>query len=206
MKIRSIAALFAALALLTACGTDAPKAASDTSATEVVEEQISDTEEPAGDAAEVEPTEEPEPEPTEAPTPEVTNMAVGETVTVTTVDSELLVQLVGTKTSSTPPDEYTEPPTNGLWLGILIQYACAKGSCDYNPYDFVLRGPDGAEYDTAFVYDDPTFEPELQSGTLNAGVPAKGYIVYDVKPGNYSLEYRANIFDGQAASWNVSAA
>ena len=199
-------ALLVGALLVSGCATDAPKAASDTSATEVVEEQIAETEEPAGDAAEVEPTEEPAPEPTEPPAPKVTNMAVGETVTVTTVDSELLVQLVGTRTSKTPANEYVDPPAKGLWLGVLIQYACAKGSCDYNPYDFVLRGPDGAEYDTAFIYEDPTFEPELQSGTLNAGVPAKGYIVYDVAPGNYSLEYRANIFDGEAASWNVSAA
>lgn len=200
MKIAPVLVGTMLVASLTACAS-ADKATSDTSATDAVAQQTAEAEAPATDPI----VEEVQPEPTEAPKPKTTNMAVGETITVETTEMSMQVQAVSAKLSTTPPDEYTEPPV-GKWLGILIQYNCVTGSCDYNPYDFVLRGSDGAEYDTASVYGDPQFEPDLNSGTLSAGVPAKGYVVYDVPAGTYSLEYRASLWDEQAASWTIPVA
>ncbi len=111
------------------------------------------------------------------------------------------VQAVELKASREAPDEYSDPPANGVFLGVLIQYVCQTGPCNYNPYDFVMRGADGAEYDRALV--SKGFEPSLRSGTLTSGVPAKGFVVYDLAPGTYSLEYRGNIFDDEVASWVI---
>ena len=121
-----------------------------------------------------------------------------------TADGGLLkVQTVSVATSKKASSEFTDPPKNGAFVGVLMQFNCVTGPCDYNPFDFVMRGADGAEYDQAFTFNDPTFQPDLKSGTLTSGVPARGYVVYDVAPGTYSLEYRANIFDGEAASWKI---
>lgn len=136
------------------------------------------------------------------PPSRTTNLPLGQTLIATGQDgSSLQVQAVQTKASREAPDQYSEPPANGVFVGVLIQYVCQTGPCAYNPYDFVMRGADGAEYNQAFVSEG--FEPTLKSGTLTSGVPAKGFIVYDLAPGTYSLEYRANIADDEAASWVI---
>lgn len=85
----------------------------------------------------------------------------------------------------------------GTLVGLDITYSCIKGSCDYNPYDFVVRAASGEEAATTFE----GFSPELHSGNLLAGTKAKGFITYDLAPGAYTVEYRASLFDRQPASW-----
>ncbi len=115
------------------------------------------------------------------------------------------MQVVEVKTSKVAPDEYSEPPANGVHLGVLIQYACTTGPCDYNPFDWNVRGPDGTEYDQAFVSE--LFGQDLSSGTLQSGVPARGWVVFDVPPGTMSLEYTSNMFfDEDVASWTIPVA
>jgi hypothetical protein len=154
-------------------------------------------------------TDAPEPEQADdAPAPATTDLKLGSSVEVTGSDSSqgspftLTVAAVSVKSLRKAPGEYDSPPTNGLYAGVLITYACTKGKCDYNPYDFVLRAADGAEADQTFVT--TGYKPSLQSGTLRAGTKARGYVVYDVTPGRYQFEYRANIFDGEPASWDLT--
>lgn len=199
---KTVVSLAVVAGLMAGCATDAAKTASGESATDQV--AANQSTDPVGETAE-EPVEPAEPAEAEEPAgPAITNMPVGNTVSVETAEGQLDVQTVEVQTSSVAPDEYSEPPVNGLNVGVLIQYLCKTGPCDYNPYDFVLRGPDGTEYDQAFVSD--LFGPDLSSGTITTGVPAKGWIVFDAPPGSLSLEYRANIFDGEVASWALAVA
>lgn len=196
---KSLPVALLAAALLSGCATDAPKTASSESATDQVAAANGSESEAAEEPAEpeaVETTEAPPP----PPPPATLNMPVGQTITVDTGEGTLDVQAVEVKSTSEAA-EFMDPPTNGRNVGVLVQYLCKTGSCNYNPYDFVLRGPDGTEYDQAFAPD--IFGQELSSGTIPAGVPAKGWVVYDAPPGTLSLEYRANMFDGDLASWTL---
>ncbi len=109
------------------------------------------------------------------------------------------VSVLSKKTSRTAIEDFGERP-KGQYVGLLVQYRCVTGSCDYNPYDFTLRDDDGEEFDTSFS----NFEPDLNSGDLRKGSKAKGYITYELKPGKYDLEYRSNAFSGDVAVWRIN--
>ncbi len=131
-------------------------------------------------------------------------MKVGQGITVSGPGSDgqflLTVQTLSMRTGRRALSEFGSAPEKGRYLGILIQYNCVSGPCDYNPFDFTLRNLEGEEFSTGFE----SFEPNLQSGNLGTGRKAKGYITYDVPPGKYLLEYRSNLLDENAATWNVA--
>lgn len=200
-RSRAVSCAAVLVAALSGCTASPDKAVSGTSAANSV--ATTDATDPAAAEDQAEAPEKSESPPAKPPPPSrTTNLPLGQTLIATGQDgSSLQVQAVQTKASREAPDQYSAPPANGVFLGVLIQYVCQTGPCAYNPYDFVMRGADGAEYNQAYASED--FEPTLKSGTLTSGVPAKGFIVYDLAPGTYSLEYRANIVDDQAASWVI---
>lgn len=200
-RIRVVSCAGVLVAALSGCTASPDKAVSDTSAADSV--ATTDATDPAAAEDQAAAPEKSESPPAKPPPPSrTTNLPLGQTLIATGQDgSSLQVQAVQTKASREAPDQYSAPPVKGVFLGVLIQYVCKTGPCAYNPYDFVMRGADGAEYNQAFASEG--FEPTLHSGTLTSGVPAKGYIVYDLAPGTYSLEYRANIADNEAASWVI---
>lgn len=196
MKRSLSIALLSATLLLSGCASDTESVAEESAADQVAAATESEAAEPV-EPEPVETTEAPEP----PPPPATINMPIGSTITVETEQGAMDVQVVETKVSKVAPDEYSEPPVNGAHLGVLIQYLCKTGTCDYNPFDWGVRGPDGTEYNQAYV--GQLFGQDLQSGTLQAGVPAKGWVSFDVPTGPMSLEYRANLFDDDVASWTA---
>ncbi len=110
------------------------------------------------------------------------------------------VSALSKKSSRARLEEFGDRP-NGQFVGVLVQYRCVTGSCDYNPYDFTLRSEDGEEFDRSVL---SSFKPDLDSGTLRAGAKAKGYVTYELKGGKYDLEYRTNTFSDDVAVWPIS--
>ncbi len=170
--------------------------AQDETSAEPLPSQEASSEAPVEEPSSLE-TEEPSPEPEE---PDLTGLAIGQGITFEGSDGAGSLTVVETQTSTEQLGEYGDPPEKGTFLGVLVTYDCTKGACSYNPFDFTLRDDAGIEYDTSLFNE---FEPALSSGELTAGAKATGNVTYDVPPGSYSLEYRANIFDSQVASWSI---
>lgn len=117
-------------------------------------------------------------------------MPLGRSIVGTGTDDKdrpysVTITVTSVRTSKRALQEYTEPPKH-TYLGVKVTYTCTQGLCDYNFYDWKLRGADGTEYDNEFGNG---FEPELNSGKLHKGGKATGWITYDVKRGTYTVEY-----------------
>lgn len=142
--------------------------------------------------------------------PNYTNMPLGNSITVTgknysggsAVDSSLTLTVGTPQTSKKAVSQYGSAP-KGTFVGLTVTYDCTTGKCDYNPFDFTMRAADGTEAQASYG---EGFDPQLNSGTIGAGSKAKGVITYDLMPGTYSLEYRTNLLDGDAASWTIPVA
>jgi hypothetical protein len=149
----------------------------------------------------------PEPKASPKPTkPTVTQMALGTPVSVTGKDGD--VDVAGTVTTDAAVQlskkalaQYRDAPKN-TYVGVTVTYDCTAGPCDYNPYDWTLRGADGTEYDKSYG----GFPPELKSGNLSTGTKAKGVLTFDLPAGSYLLEYRASLFGDDVASWVLPVA
>jgi hypothetical protein len=139
------------------------------------------------------------------PAPEasdIVDMALGTTITVTGTHGAnetpfaMTVTASGKKSSRAAIEAYGEKPRH-TYVGLLVQYVCTEGVCDYNSFDFTVRNNDGEEFPSANY----SFKPDLQSGNIRKGRKAKGYITFDLPKGTYSLEYRGNAFDENPANW-----
>lgn len=139
----------------------------------------------------------PSPSATEDEDGVIDGLAIGEDISLTAEDLEMNIAVLSKKTSSRAIESYGDRP-DGQYVGVLVQYECVQGPCDYNPYDFVVRSQDGEEFDTAFS----EFTPTLDSGDLRTGSKAKGYITYDLPTGRYDLEYRSFSSD-DVAVWTL---
>jgi hypothetical protein len=131
------------------------------------------------------------------------DMPIGRSITVSrtngNVPFSLQVQVASLKKSRLPLSQFGDKP-KGTFVGILVQYTCAKGTCSYNPYDFTVRNESGDEYSAVY----PPFEPDLHSGDLRAGRKARGYMTFDLPKGAYVVEYRSSLFEQDSASWKFT--
>ena len=82
------------------------------------------------------------------------------------------------------PGEFPDVPENKYFAVFSISARAAK-TFDINPYDFYVRGDDGAHYDGAFA----SVEPDLHPVTLNAGEKVKGNVVFDIPSKHATLVY-----------------
>jgi hypothetical protein len=73
------------------------------------------------------------------------------------------------------PGEFDQP-AHGGYVVVTVQIAATAGQLSYNALYFKLSGPDGTEYNSAYV---PDAGEELNSGTLYAGRQVKGVLVWD---------------------------
>jgi len=73
--------------------------------------------------------------------------------------------------------DYGQRPSYG-YFDIIVVQATAVGVFTVNPFDFYVRGPDGAHYGNTFMTN--LTPPELAATTLNPGEHATGCVVFDV--------------------------
>ena len=99
---------------------------------------------------------------------------------------------------------YSKPDKGNIYLAVKYTYEALEDGASYNPFDWQVF-VDGVAVDNyTFVIDGPT--PELHSGTLPKGRKASGWVVYEVpKTGEVILSYGANIFGGEAPTFEVVA-
>jgi hypothetical protein len=89
-------------------------------------------------------------------------------------DVQIAITEVKNYTSS---NQYIKPDDGYRFLAIMVEVEnTSEGSASYNSWYFSLKNKDGVEYDSGYA----DIEPDLNSGTLQLGKKAKGYIVFEV--------------------------
>ncbi len=77
----------------------------------------------------------------------------------------------------TSSNQYIKPDDGYRFLAIMVNVEnTSEGPASYNSWYFSLKNEDGVEYDSGYA----DIEPDLNSGTLQPGKKAKGYIVFEV--------------------------
>jgi hypothetical protein len=116
----------------------------------------------------------------------ISNLPLGQTATITS-------------DSDTTEVTVQQQSRQGGQIAILVTYSCTAGTCDYNELDWNLRSADGTTHNVTFG---DNFGPSLNSGTLNAGSKAQGWVVFEAPPGSFTAEYTGNPF-GAPATWKL---
>lgn len=125
-------------------------------------------------------------EPTSDPVPEPAVFQLGETGTVTDATGVPLadVTVLNAVLSTTPPDEFSEPPRNGGFLAVTVTITnLGEATFPVAPLDFEVRYPGGTRigYGTGspgvFGFDEP-----LGVLDLAARGSVTGVVAFDVDP------------------------
>lgn len=122
--------------------------------------------------------------PTQPAAPSVSGLAFSTPNGVTWADGSLAATItVEPPTFSTaPPNQYGQPPKNGVYATFNVTAVAGNKAYSINPYDFYYRTLDGSQYD--MTSGNALFlERTLPLVTLNPGEQVKGTTGLDIPAG-----------------------
>lgn len=140
--------------------------------------------------------------------PEAAVFEIGETGTVTDEAGNPLadITVANAVAAAEPPDEFSDPPTNGTFLSATVTIAnISEGVFAVAPFDFFVRYPGG----TIVQYGDGSsgvfgYDNLLDSVELAAGETITGVVVFDVDPGVDGKQIAYSDLSGRVlGAWNV---
>ncbi len=147
-------------------------------------------------------------DPDVTPPPEAAVFEIGETGTVTDESGNPLADITVADAVQTadPPDEFSDPPTNGTFLSATVTVDNIGGDVfTVAPFDFMVRYPGGTRVEygegSAGVFG---YDNLLDVSEVDAGATITGVIAFDVDPevAGKQIVY-ADLSGRVLGAWNV---
>jgi hypothetical protein len=136
--------------------------------------------------------------PTTPPAPpadKVDNLPFGSAISVSDDDGKVAVEVVSSRL--VPGDTFSQAAMGREWRAFVVSYDCLSGKCDFNPFDWTARGPDGTVLEQAILANP---NDDLNSGTLNANGRVKGSVSFEMPIGTHGTVIYTT-FNAGEASW-----
>ena len=97
-----------------------------------------------------------------------------------------------------PTGDFTLPAERGEYVVADVTIKVARGSYDYNPFDFQGQSGNGQIWESTIPIG---FDPALNAGTAAAGQTARGNVVFDVPGGPLQVQLTGDFGQSTAAAW-----
>ena len=144
----------------------------------------------------------PQPEASESAAAKALNLNSGDTAFLTSTrddgtTSEFSVKVV-IQRNARPTGDFTLPAERGEYVVADVTIKVARGSYDYNPFDFQGQSGNGQIWESTIPIG---FDPALNAGTAAAGQTARGNVVFDVPRGPLQVQLTGDFGQSTAAAW-----
>jgi len=145
----------------------------------------------------------PQAEASESAAAKALNLHSGDTAFLTSTrddgtTSEFSVKVV-IQRNARPTGDFTLPAERGEYVVADVTIKVARGSYDYNPFDFQGQSGNGQIWESTIPIG---FDPALNAGTAAAGQTARGNVVFDVPRGPIQIQLTGGLGQSTAAAWN----